>query len=61
MFRGTNRTFHQSVVLVNAVLVPRSLSPAGFYGANFAGRKVLSKTASRARGKFKYSDFIKEP
>jgi hypothetical protein len=59
--RGTNRTYHQSIILVNATLIPRSLGLVGFYGSNFAGRNSLSNFSSRAQGKTDYQSFIKDP
>jgi len=58
--RGANRTFHQSVILVNAMLVPRSLSLMGFYGSNFAGRASLKRGTTRdtASGLIDYDAFI---
>ena len=59
--RGVNRTYHQSIILVNATLTPRSLGLVGFYGSNFAGRNTLSSTPkSRGPGKTKvdYQQFI---
>lgn len=41
--RGSKKTYQESVILVNATLLPRSLGLVGFYGANFAGAKTKSK------------------
>jgi hypothetical protein len=54
--RGANRTFHQSVIMVNAVLLPRSLALAGYYGV-LGGRKALAKGGRGADGAG-YEDFI---
>jgi hypothetical protein len=62
--RGTNRTYHQSIILVNATLTPRSLGLVGFYGSNFAGRNSLvNSPAGRGVGnaKLNYDEFIKDP
>lgn len=59
--RGANRTYHQSIILVNATLIPRSLGLVGFYGSNFAGRTILSKFSSRGDAKTSYKAFIKDP
>ncbi len=46
MFRFSHspqHTFHQSIILVNATLIPRSLGIVDFYGANFAGSGFRSR------------------
>ena len=62
--RGANRTYHQSVILVNATLIPRSLGLVGFYGSNFAGQDVIARApTSREVGGSKlldFSQFIRE-
>jgi hypothetical protein len=45
--RGTDRSYHQSVVLVRAAVVPRVLGLLNFYGANYAGVKTTKTLSAR--------------
>ncbi len=49
--RGVNRTYLQSVILVNATLIPRSLNLAAFYGANAGGTGALKNISLDANKK----------
>ncbi len=61
MFRfahSPNHTFHQSIILTNAILIPRGLGLVNLYGANFAGAKWTDKTSKTTTGKIDSLKFI---